>query len=335
MIDSIDRKWNGLPDFPKSWYRFSTQRELSRGPLSRMVAGQKLVAFRTRAMPTTNSGARASDVAILAARCCHMGTDLGNGAVVEGALECPFHNWRFDATGTCVHIPCTDAIPGFARQAAYPVAALRDQLFCFNSPSPNFPLPFFDSIQPQALINSSSFSFEVDCPWYMISANACDWQHFRTGHDRQLLADPIVTQPNPFAYRTLYQLEIVGNSWSDRLTRALAGRRVELEITVWGGTIVLVKSTLERAQSFGMVSIIPGAEKKSVAHVVVWAHRSKVPAIGWLVDRLSIELRRILIHRFLATDAPRLAGTDICPLTLIDADQGLSNYFEWLQALPQ
>ena len=292
--------------------------------MSKSLLDRRLVAFRDEQ----------ANIAVLEARCCHMGTDLGDGQVIDGTIECPFHNWRFDATGACVHIPCTASIPAFARQAAYPVACLKDQIYFFNGSSATFPLPFFEGIEEQQLVASTSFSFKLECPWYMIAANGSDWQHFRTGHDRQLLEEPQVSQPHPLAYRTTYQLEIVGDSWSDRLTRAVAGRRVELQVTVWAGTIVLVKSTLERAQSFGMVSIIPVSAAESVAHVTVLARPSRLPIAGWLVDHMNLNLRKLLIHRFLATDAPRLKGTDICPITLIDADRGLLNYLQWLHALP-
>lgn len=324
MSDATDLRIANLPASPRAWYLLATKRELRSGRLSKSIAGRRLVAFRDR-----NDG-----VAVLDARCCHMGTDLGDGMVIEGTIECPFHNWRFDSSGACVHMPCTDSIPGFARQAAFPAAALNDQIYYFNGPTADYPLPFFDSVDQRDLVAASSFVFKLDCPWYMVAANGSDWQHFRTGHDRRMLEDPQVTQPHPMAYRTTYHLEIVGHSWSDRLTRALAGRRVELQVTVWGGTIVLVKSSLERAQSFGMVSIIPAGARESAAHVTVYAHPSSIPLVGWLVDQLNLSLRRLLIHRFLAADAPRLKGTDICPMTLIEADRGLINYLNWLQALP-
>ncbi len=46
--------------------------------------------------------------------CPHAGWRLSDGALVDGALECPGHGWRFDpATGTCIDV-CAyalDAVP--------------------------------------------------------------------------------------------------------------------------------------------------------------------------------------------------------------------------------
>jgi phenylpropionate dioxygenase-like ring-hydroxylating dioxygenase large terminal subunit len=40
------------------------------------------------------------------AYCPHMGAHLGYGGCVDGdGLRCPFHNWRFDASGRCTEAP--------------------------------------------------------------------------------------------------------------------------------------------------------------------------------------------------------------------------------------
>lgn len=53
--------------------------------------------------------------------CIHRGTRLSIGVVCDGKLECPYHGWRFDETGRCVHIPAhpDQAIPTKARAKTY------------------------------------------------------------------------------------------------------------------------------------------------------------------------------------------------------------------------
>jgi len=38
-------------------------------------------------------------------RCPHRGAKMSSGSVVGSTLECPYHGWRFDATGKCTFIP--------------------------------------------------------------------------------------------------------------------------------------------------------------------------------------------------------------------------------------
>jgi nitrite reductase/ring-hydroxylating ferredoxin subunit len=38
--------------------------------------------------------------------CPHRGGPLGEGAVADGIVTCPWHGWRFEvATGKCVNVP--------------------------------------------------------------------------------------------------------------------------------------------------------------------------------------------------------------------------------------
>lgn len=44
-------------------------------------------------------------VAALIDRCPHRHAPLSAGRVVGGAVECPYHGWRFDGEGQCTHLP--------------------------------------------------------------------------------------------------------------------------------------------------------------------------------------------------------------------------------------
>src|SRR5262245_16268002 len=92
-----------MPWVPNGWYGVLRSRELERGaarPLS--VLGRELVAFRDAA----------GRVRVLDAYCPHYGAHLGHGGRVHGdTITCPFHGWRFDGDGACVHAPCVETPP--------------------------------------------------------------------------------------------------------------------------------------------------------------------------------------------------------------------------------
>jgi len=77
-------------------------------PYACQLMGVKLVAFR-----------HADTVALLRDRCPHRGAPLSAGRIVDGALACPYHGWRFGPAGDCVEIPgwahqpkqCTQTYP--------------------------------------------------------------------------------------------------------------------------------------------------------------------------------------------------------------------------------
>src|SRR5258705_13408054 len=102
---------SSFPEYPASWYLFCHTAELRKGPLSKRVLGHDLVVFRTAS----------GRVALLNARCSHLGANLGCGRVVGESIQCPFHNWKYGADGRCTNVPGAGQIPSFARQDSYPV----------------------------------------------------------------------------------------------------------------------------------------------------------------------------------------------------------------------
>ncbi len=309
-----------FPAHPVSWYLFCHSRELRRGPLSREMLGRRVVAFRTAN----------GKVAVLDARCSHLGTDLGRGCVVGEAIRCPFHNWEYGTDGRCVRIPVTDAIPPTARQAAFPAVERHGHVFFFNTPQPLFPLPFFPGADPDAFVAARPFTTVLDCPWYMVGSNAFDLQHFRAAHDRRLVGEPLVTCPHPFARRASALFRVAGSSLQDRVTRLFAGPEVEMTITDWCGNLMFVTATFRRTTSYGMVITEPLASGQVVVRVIVFLPRGRSWIGRSLRDPVRLAVRRFFIKSFLSSDAARLDGVRYSPHGLIDWDRDLVEYFAWL-----
>lgn len=312
-----------IPTYPTSWYLFCSLRALRAGPVSKRLLGRQLVAFRTAS----------GRVTVMNARCVHMGADLGRGRVVGEAIQCPFHNWEFGIDGQCVKIPSASDIPPFARQRCYPVEQRHGNIFFFNGPQPLFPLPFFTDCEPTDLVRATPFTAILECPWYMIGANAVDLQHFKAAHDRELKTRPVVDFPAPFAHRTTAVFSVKGRSVTDRLTRWCAGRDVTMEMTDWAGTLMFVRATFARTRSYGMLASLPLGPNRTLAHVTVFVRRNRDRFRRTLTDPLNAWVRRLFIKRFLQADIERLAGTRFNPETLIDIDELMAGYFRWLSSL--
>ena len=305
--------------YPPAWYHFATLKELARGPVKKALLGKSLIGF------LTESG----EPGVVSNHCPHMGSDLAGGTVVGESLQCSLHHWRFGTNGRCTHIPASDEIPDFAHLASYPLAVRQGNVYFFSGGSPDYPLPFFPGLEPDQLVAAKPFVETVECPWYMIGANAIDTQHFAIAHDRRLQCIPQVDNPTPLAHRTICHFEVIGNSLGDRVTKRFGGAHVRLEITDWCGTLVLAHSTLAKTESFGLVAIIPLSPTRTQAHVTVMARAGKEP-VRRLVDPLRAAIRRYLIRDFLRSDVHRMAGTRFSPHTLIDIDQPFADYFHWL-----
>lgn len=309
-----------FPAYPVSWYLLGPSRELkSTRPISKEILGRRLVAFRTAA----------GRPVLLEARCCHLGADLSLGCVRGETIQCPFHHWEFDASGSCTRIPVTEEIPVWAQQTSYPIVERHGLVFFFNAPQPLFPLPFFANCQPEDFVRARPFEAVLDCPWYMVSANAFDQQHFRAAHDRRMVGEPVVACPGPYSRQATGTFDVCSDSLGDRITRALAGPQVTLSSTDYCGTLLFTTASFRKTRSYGMVSTEPIPGGKTRVRVVAFLPKSQTK-VRRLFDPLRVEVRRFFIKKFLSSDAARLNGTRYNPNGLIAADSYLADYFTWL-----
>jgi nitrite reductase/ring-hydroxylating ferredoxin subunit len=311
-----------LPLFPASWYWFGPTRPLRRGPISRDLLGRRLVAYR----------AASGRVAVLDGRCAHLGADLGEGSVAGETLQCAFHNWCYGADGRCTVAPAAPSPPPFARLRSYPAVERHGHLFFFNGTEPLFPLPFFEGADPAGYAVARPLHFHAECPWYMVNGNSFDVQHFRAGHGRELIGEPVVDCPHPFARRIRVTFKVAGDSVFDRLLRRFAGDRVEVAMTNWGGAIVVVTGDFRRTRSTLITFIEPLTEQTCVQNVLVHAPRSRLGAAVNVPRQL---LRRLFTRGFMAEEFDTLAGIRYVPASFLPCDRPMVEFFQWVARLPQ
>ena len=77
------------------WYIACESRRLAKRPLAVTMFGRALVVWRDAG----GAPCAAED------RCAHRHAPLSAGAVDGGCLVCPYHGWRYDSDGRCVHVP--------------------------------------------------------------------------------------------------------------------------------------------------------------------------------------------------------------------------------------
>jgi nitrite reductase/ring-hydroxylating ferredoxin subunit len=309
--------------YPASWYLFSESSQLKSKPFSQRILGRQLVAYR----------AASGQVMVMDARCAHLGADLGCGTVVGDTLQCPFHNWRYGTNGVCSSIPHASEIPSFARLRTYPVAERHGSVFFFNGPEPLFPLPFILGADPADFVAGKAFRYVADCHWYMNSAHAFDTQHFAAVHDRRLLAPPSIECPAPYARRNSYSAEVIGNTIFDRILRLVAGRTVNITLTIWGGNMAVITSDFGRVRSGFLMDMRPLENGQTLCQGIIYARRPDNLLRAFTPINLGI--RRLFTFGYLADEARRLRGTRYKPESLGPNDQGMIEYFQWAASLPQ
>ncbi len=310
--------------FPKAWYLFGADKELSRGPTRKKLLGQSLVGFKTAS----------GKFGVMNSKCSHLGADLSGGCVIGESIQCPFHGWEYDTDGTCSNIPATPNIPALAAQTAFPTQVLFGNVYFFYGPEPTYELPFFDGIEPDELAAGPPFVFELNTPWYMIGSNGVDEQHFLRAHDRKLLECLRVEYPRPELHRTIALFEVVGTSLSDRMMKACGGSQVNLRVDDWSSTFILTRSSLKKTESFGVLSATPITANQTRVTVTACGWKSK-SVLGKLIDPVSARLRSYFIREFLRGDVVSLEGSDFSPHVMMEVDQQYVDYMQWAASLPR
>lgn len=95
--------------FPKAvasgWFPIASVKQLGAKPLPRRLMDVPVAIFNGATGP-----------AVLVDRCPHRNMALSRGAVHGGAIECPYHGWRFNGDGACTLTPGADAPARHAAQ---------------------------------------------------------------------------------------------------------------------------------------------------------------------------------------------------------------------------
>ena len=316
----------GISDFspfPKSWYRLCASRDIDRTPFARTVFNRRFVGYR-------NSNREA---VVMDATCRHLGADLGLGKVVGSCIECPFHGWKYGSDGRCREVPGATSAPDFAVQQVFPCQERHGSVYFFNGLEPTFPLPFFIDEVPQNYRSIDPRGFTASCSWYMVNAHAFDVQHFLSVHGRRLLEPLQVDTPSPFARRSSYLAEVLGEKYSDRFLRWVINDRVRITLTIWGGTFAVVTGDFGQRKSRFFVISEPLSDGHTRCEVIVFTPRISSRIVGPVAERLMLHIRRWLTTVYLRDEHSGLGSPRYNPLSLIENDHEMVKYFQWAAEL--
>jgi phenylpropionate dioxygenase-like ring-hydroxylating dioxygenase large terminal subunit len=164
--------------YPVGWFRVAWSDELLRGAVVPLrFFGRELVALRG-----DDGEARLYD-----AYCPHLGAHLGHGGcVVDGTLRCPFHGWRFDRGGACVHIPYADKIPPRAQLRTWTVLEVNGAVLAYHdahkAPVAAWSVPPLEELASPAWSPGSRHRWHVRTHVQDVAENLVDGAHFGELH---------------------------------------------------------------------------------------------------------------------------------------------------------
>lgn len=205
MDSALARGHHSVVHFPEAWFVACRSEELGRRPVAQTIQGVPLVLFRD------GNGKAAA----LLDRCPHRNVPLSAGCVRNGELECAYHGWRFDASGTCVAIPGLVGPPeGKARRApSHPTLEQDGYVWVWNRSDlqPDHGprrLPHVDDPEYSTVRRT----FTVDATLHAVVENTLDVPHTAFLHGGLFRTS-----------RKENEIEVVIRRWSDRVEAEFLG----------------------------------------------------------------------------------------------------------------
>ena len=165
--------------FRRYWMPVVASCDLEVGSVRRVrLLGEDLVVFRDS---KRNLGA-------LEEHCPHRGTSLAYGCLDDDGIRCPYHGWKFNATGTCLEMPAEplkSKLLQTVRARAYPVEELGGLVFLYLGPNPAPLLPKYDLFVWEGVLRDIGYAL-LPCNWLQIMENSVDPYHVEWLHGHHL-----------------------------------------------------------------------------------------------------------------------------------------------------
>ncbi|MGZ8381000.1 MAG: Rieske 2Fe-2S domain-containing protein [Nitrospira sp.] len=277
------------------WYIAGESPAIRAGrPVASVLCNQPLVLFRDGQ----------GRVHALEDRCPHKGVPLSSARQEGDSLRCPFHGWRFTASGECIEVPaignvahpslasaCVKTFPAEEQDGWVWVYIGNEQRPKPSSPPPSLPVPADGS--PMVSVRESA---EANVRWDFAVDSLMDPAHVPFVHNNYFRRREAAKKKEkvftrlPLGFRTISQNVVLPDTF---IFRALSPRLGSATTTV---DFVLPGIHLERweiGKRFASVMLVatPLTDKRSRFDICVgWNFLHGLP-VGWQVRRT---LRTIL-----------------------------------------
>ncbi len=116
--------------------------------------------------------------------CPHRGVALSRGEIANNTLVCPYHGWRYNQAGKCVHIPAhPDMVPPANAQAKTYHCQERYGLVWVCLGNPVNDIPSFPEWDDPNYHKTSTKSYLIQASAFRVMDNSLDVSHFPFVHD--------------------------------------------------------------------------------------------------------------------------------------------------------
>jgi nitrite reductase/ring-hydroxylating ferredoxin subunit len=226
----------GDDEFHACWYPVALSSEVAQGSLiGAPFLDGRVIVYRTSDGVTH----------IRSAYCRHLGADLSMGRLVNDQVQCPFHHWRYDSTGSCIEVPAGDPPPPYAKLFSYPTAESLGIIWAFNGETPLHAAPHFGHGDETLLIDAYRNPLQMQVESSIVFLNSFDLQHFRVVHGMPIEVD--LDRVSEHEHTLAYEARVSAPEFGD----VIQDRRL------WGVNTVTIASETGGRRLYQLHSLCP------------------------------------------------------------------------------
>lgn len=203
------------------WHPIAASAELLANPVKKvLILGESLVLYRDRS----------GGLGLIGDHCAHRATGLWYGIPEDDGLRCPYHGWKYDATGQCTDQPLEPPNSTYKDRitiTAYPVEEMGGLVWAYLGPQPAPLLPRWDQfVRPNTFRHIAATV--LPCNWLQCMENGGDPQHgvWLHGHFYQYVLERMMAQGKLVQQEAYEFLKSTRDGWKEiRAERFEHGQR--------------------------------------------------------------------------------------------------------------
>jgi nitrite reductase/ring-hydroxylating ferredoxin subunit len=296
----------------KNWNPLMLAEDLPAGEIiSKDWLGTRVIVYRgTDGKPVVQS-----------AYCPHVGADLSKGCLIDGAVRCAYHHWKFGPDGRCVEIPDETHIPRAVRIFSYPAAERWGLIWAFNGEEALFDLPEFPNVKEDEVYYKAFHHALRPIEGFISSSNLVDFQHLKTVHG--------IPDPNPTKVEFGDYLIVVRQESDARIadTQLYGGTWLTAHMQLAGG--------IERFFMAGSSQVAPGW---SDAYFLVAMRKSDAEKMGKEAADAELKKRVEYVYKLYGEDEPILFSLRFRGFgksALIRGDKYFGQFLQYIERYPR
>lgn len=266
---------------------------------------------------------------IFDAYCPHFGAHLGEGTVEGNELRCFFHDWKYDAQGFCVEVPCLDE-PVKLKAKTWPTAEKYGLVWIWTGETPQQPLPFIPELELEEFDSAFGKRFITNCHPNVFMINAVDVQYFNRIHKLLSEFNFVKQEINENAITFNNATQEIRDDWLIKIIRNFTKKPVNYSLCYWYGTTVMMTIGMELLHlNIIFASRLIESGKAEVMTIFITKKRHGI--FGRIYNRFLLWLSKLLAKHLLKND-PKIFQTIRFNLkSPIEMDQPIINFIHHLE----